>query len=99
MPRLKPRAGCNRVRRLSSCPKTDVQHDDAGVRAADGHVGAIEGANGVARPVSERLLADGERVLDVRAKLERLPLAAARCSTASTSRIAKAGLMRSLAFQ
>jgi transposase len=32
-------------------------------------VWAIEGANGVGRPVAQRLLADGERVLDVPAKL------------------------------
>jgi hypothetical protein len=30
---------------------------------------AIEGANGTGRPVAQRLLADGERVLDVPAKL------------------------------
>ncbi|HEX6338149.1 MAG TPA: hypothetical protein VFZ85_14400 [Jiangellaceae bacterium] len=30
---------------------------------------AIEGANGVGRPVAQRLLADGERVVDVPAKL------------------------------
>lgn len=30
---------------------------------------AIEGANGIGRPVAQRLLADGERVLDVPAKL------------------------------
>jgi transposase len=32
-------------------------------------VWAIEGANGVGRPIAQRLLADGERVLDVPAKL------------------------------
>jgi transposase len=32
-------------------------------------VWAVEGANGVGRPVAQRLLADGERVLDVPAKL------------------------------
>jgi transposase len=31
--------------------------------------GAVEGANGVGRPVAQRLLADGERVVDVPAKL------------------------------
>ena len=30
---------------------------------------AVEGANGIGRPVAQRLLADGERVLDVPAKL------------------------------
>jgi hypothetical protein len=30
---------------------------------------AIEGANGIGRPIAQRLLADGERVLDVPAKL------------------------------
>src|SRR5918993_597043 len=30
---------------------------------------AVEGANGVGRPLAQRLLADGERVLDVPAKL------------------------------
>ena len=30
---------------------------------------AVEGAHGVGRPVAQRLLADGERVLDVPAKL------------------------------
>ena len=30
---------------------------------------AVEGANGIGRPLSQRLLADGERVLDVPAKL------------------------------
>ena len=29
----------------------------------------VEGANGIGRPVAQRLLADGERVLDVPAKL------------------------------
>jgi transposase len=32
-------------------------------------VWAVEGANGVGRPIAQRLLADGERVLDVPAKL------------------------------
>ena len=32
-------------------------------------VWAVEGANGIGRPVAQRLLADGERVLDVPAKL------------------------------
>jgi hypothetical protein len=32
-------------------------------------VWAVEGANGVGRPIVQRLLADGERVLDVPAKL------------------------------
>jgi transposase len=32
-------------------------------------VWAIEGANGIGRPIAQRLLADGERVLDVPAKL------------------------------
>ena len=32
-------------------------------------VWAIEGANGVGRPITQRLLAEGERVLDVPAKL------------------------------
>ena len=32
-------------------------------------VWAVEGADGVGRPVAQRLLADGERVLDVPAKL------------------------------
>jgi hypothetical protein len=32
-------------------------------------VWAVEGANGIGRPVGQRLLADGERVLDVPAKL------------------------------
>src|SRR6266571_1102535 len=32
-------------------------------------VRAVEGANGIGRPVAQRLLADGERVLDVPAKL------------------------------
>ncbi len=32
-------------------------------------VWAVEGANGIGRPVARRLLADGERVLDVPAKL------------------------------
>jgi len=30
---------------------------------------AVEGANGIGRPLAQRLLADGERVLDVPAKL------------------------------
>jgi hypothetical protein len=32
-------------------------------------VWAVEGANGIGRPLTQRLLADGERVLDVPAKL------------------------------
>jgi transposase len=32
-------------------------------------VWAVEGANGIGRPLAQRLLADGERVLDVPAKL------------------------------
>jgi hypothetical protein len=32
-------------------------------------VWAVEGANGIGRPVAQRLLADGERVLDVPARL------------------------------
>ncbi|MCE0488415.1 IS110 family transposase [Ornithinimicrobium sediminis] len=32
-------------------------------------VWAVEGANGIGRPITQRLLADGERVLDVPAKL------------------------------
>jgi hypothetical protein len=32
-------------------------------------VWAVEGAGGVGRPLAQRLLADGERVLDVPAKL------------------------------
>ena len=32
-------------------------------------VWAVEGANGIGRPVAQRLLADGERVLDVPAKM------------------------------
>src|SRR5712671_4649674 len=32
-------------------------------------VQAVEGANGIGRPLAQRLLADGERVLDVPAKL------------------------------
>lgn len=34
-----------------------------------GRVWAVEGANGIGRPLAQRLLADGERVLDVPAKL------------------------------
>ena len=34
-----------------------------------GRVWAVEGANGIGRPLVQRLLADGERVLDVPAKL------------------------------
>ena len=34
-------------------------------------VWAIEGANGVGRPIAQRLLAEGERVIDVPAKLAR----------------------------
>jgi transposase len=32
-------------------------------------VWAVEGANGIGRPIAQRLLADGERVLDVPARL------------------------------
>jgi len=39
------------------------------VRQWPDRVWAVEGANGVGRPVAQRLLADGERVLDVPAKL------------------------------
>jgi len=35
---------------------------------AAAHVG-VEGADGIGRPLAQRLLADGERVLDVPAKL------------------------------
>ena len=34
-----------------------------------GRIWAVEGANGIGRPLAQRLLADGERVLDVPAKL------------------------------
>src|SRR6266702_5681220 len=34
-----------------------------------GRVWAVEGANGIGRPLAQRLLADGERVLDVPARL------------------------------
>jgi hypothetical protein len=36
-------------------------------------VWAVEGANGIGRPVTQRLLASGERVLDVPAKLAARP--------------------------
>jgi transposase len=41
-----------------------------------GRIWAVEGANGIGRPLTQRLLASGERVLDVPAKLA----ARARCS-------------------
>ena len=34
-----------------------------------GRIWAVEGANGIGRPLAQRLLADGERVLDVPARL------------------------------
>ena len=34
-----------------------------------GRIWAVEGANGIGRPLTQRLLASGERVLDVPAKL------------------------------
>jgi transposase len=42
---------------------------------------AVEGANGTGRSLAQRLLADGERVADVPAKLS----ARARCSTPATT--------------
>ena len=42
---------------------------------------AVEGANGVGRPVAQRLLESGEQVVDVPAKLA----ARAGCSTAGTA--------------
>jgi transposase len=46
-------------------------------------VWAVEGANGIGRPLAQRLLADGERVLDVPAKL------AARARVFDTGRDAR----------
>ena len=51
--------------------------DSAGYRAMTGyvraqwphHLWAVEGANGMGRPLAQRLLAQGETVLDVPAKL------------------------------
>jgi transposase len=48
-------------------------------------VWALEGANGIGRPLAQRLLADGERVLDVPAKL------AARARVFDTGQGRKAG--------
>jgi transposase len=44
---------------------------------------AVEGANGIGRPLAQRLLADGERVLDVPAKL------AARARSSTPARAAR----------
>ena len=44
------------------------------------HRWAVEGAQGVGRPLAQRLLADGETVVDVPAKLS----ARVRCSTPAT---------------
>ena len=52
---------------------------------------AVEGANGIGRPVAQRLLADGERVLDVPAKL------AARARVFDTGQGRKTDLLTELA--
>jgi transposase len=48
-------------------------------------VWAVEGANGIGRPVAQRLLADGERVLDVPAKLAARHPTAVGCQAAAGS--------------
>ena len=58
--------------------------DKAGYAAMRRHVAAfpdriwaVEGSNGAGRPLAQRLLADGEHVVDVPAKLSSLPPARA----------------------
>ncbi|WP_306439290.1 IS110 family transposase [Nocardioides antri] len=57
-----------RPRRVSPRPGRFTT-DQAGYKAWPDRVWAVEGANGVGRPLAQRLLESGERVVDVPAKL------------------------------